>query len=266
VPVSDSKSKTAESRHSAIVSLVRQQGFVPIAKLAEQFAVTEQTIRRDVAYLSDAGEVSRYHGGVGIPSSVENIEYSARKGLNLSEKKRLAQVVSRHIAPHSSLFINIGTTTEIVAYELLQHEDLRFITNNLNVATLLCNHSDFEVVVAGGSVRNRDGGIVGQSANEMIAQFRVDYAVIGISGIDEDGTLLDYDHDEVRATQTIIKNARQVFLVADHTKFSRRPMVQAGSITQISALFTDRMPPDPIRKILTEHKVKLYMPEKKLTD
>ena len=97
---------------------------------------------------------------------------------------------------------------------------MRFITNNLNVALLLATNPEFSVVIAGGTVRNRDGGVVGQSANDMIAQFRVDFAVIGISGIDEDGTLLDYDYDEVRAAQTIVRNARQVFLVADHTKFS----------------------------------------------
>src|SRR5687768_7532109 len=115
--------KSAESRYAAIVALVRQRGFVAIGQLAEQLGVTVQTIRRDVAQLSDAGKVSRFHGGVGLPSSVENIDYSARKVLNPNEKKRMAKLVAQHIAPHSSLFINIGTTTEAVARELLDHED-----------------------------------------------------------------------------------------------------------------------------------------------
>jgi DeoR family transcriptional regulator, glycerol-3-phosphate regulon repressor len=251
--------KDAGARHAQIVTLVRQRGFVTIEALAQRFGVTVQTIRRDLAQLSDAGQVSRFHGGAGLPSSIENIDYSARKVLNLNEKRRIAKLVAQHIASHSSLFINIGTTTEAVARELLNHEDLRFITNNLNVALLLAGNPQFNVVVAGGTVRTRDGGIVGQSANDMIAQFRVDYAVIGISGIDADGTLLDYDYDEVRAAQTIMRNARQVFLVADHTKFSRRPMVRAGSITQVSALFTDQPPAAPIRSLLDEHGVKVYI-------
>jgi DeoR family glycerol-3-phosphate regulon repressor len=93
----------------------------------------------------------------------------------------------------------------------------------------------------------------------MIAQFRVDYAVIGISGIDADGTLLDYDYDEVRAAQAIVRNARQVFLVADHTKFSRRPMVRAGSIADVSALFTDQPVSDSIRSVLDAAGVKIYI-------
>jgi DeoR family glycerol-3-phosphate regulon repressor len=93
----------------------------------------------------------------------------------------------------------------------------------------------------------------------MIGQFRVDFAVIGISGIDADGTLLDYDYDEVRAAQAIMHNARQVFLVADHTKFTRRPMVRVGSIAEVSALFTDQPPPESIQALMDAHDVKLHV-------
>ena len=252
-------SKGAPARHPQIVGLVRQRGFVTIEKLAQQFDVTVQTIRRDLTQLAEEGRVSRFHGGAGLPSSVENIDYSTRKVMNLAEKKRSAQLVARHVPDHSSLFINIGTTTEAVARELLGHQDLRFITNNLNVALILAGKPEFKVVVAGGTVRSRDGGIVGQSANDMIAQFRVDVAVIGISGIDSDGTLLDYDYDEIRAAQAIMDNARQVFLVADHSKFDRRPMVRAGSITSVSALFTDRPPPPQIAALLGAHDKKVHI-------
>lgn len=252
-------STRAGSRHAQIIELLRQRGFVTNEDLAQRFHVTVQTIRRDLNDLSRMGLVSRFHGGAGMPSSVENIDYSARKVLNPNEKRRIARLVAAQIPSHSSLFINIGTTTEAVARELMGHEDLRFITNNLNVALLLARKPDFNVVIAGGTVRNRDGGVVGQSANDMISQFRVDYAVIGISGIDEDGTLLDYDYDEVRAAQTIMRNARKVFLVADHSKFSRRPMVRAGPITQVSALFTDQPVSEKIRGLLQSHGIAIHV-------
>ena len=244
-------------RRAQIVALVTQRGFATIELLARQVGVTLQTVRRDLGQLSEEGKVSRFHGGAGLPSSVENIDYSTRKILYLNEKKRIAQLVARHIPAHSSLFINIGTTTEAVARQLLGHEGLRFITNNLNVALLLASKPEFNVVVAGGTVRSRDGGIVGQSANDLIDQFRVDIAVIGISGIDLDGTLLDYDYDEVRATQSIINSAEQVFLVADHSKFGRRPIVRAGCITEVTALFTDQPPPQQITDLMQAHDRKI---------
>ena len=96
------------------------------------------------------------------------------------------------------------------------------------------------MTVAGGVVRARDRGIVGEAAIDLIRQFRVDFGVIGISGIDLDGTLLDFDYQEVRVAQAIIANSRQVFLAADHTKFGRNAMVRLGGLEDVDALFTER--------------------------
>ena len=94
--------------------------------------------------------------------------------------------------------------------------------------------------------------MLGQQTCDTLAQFRVDYAVIGISGIDADGTLLDFDTEEVRATQTIIAHAKTVYLVADHTKFARRPMVRVGTLAQVHTLFTDCAPPAEIAAMMRE--------------
>jgi len=149
------------------------------------------------------------------------------------------------VPDNASLFLNIGTTTEEVARALLGHRGLRVITNNINVANILYSNASCEVIVAGGVVRARDGGIVGEATLDFVRQFKVDVGIIGISGIDGDGTLLDYDYREVRVARAIIDNSRQVFLVTDHTKFGRNAMVRLASIGEIHALFTDRAPPAP---------------------
>jgi DeoR family transcriptional regulator, glycerol-3-phosphate regulon repressor len=252
----------ATARHAGIVSLVRQRGFMAIEALANHFDVTVQTIRRDLNLLAEEGQVLRYHGGAGLPSSIENIDYTQRQVMNPSEKDRIARLVAAEIPAHASLFVNIGTTTEAVARALAGHQGLQVITNNLNVASSLTRSTDFKIILTGGTVRNRDGGIVGAASCDMIGQFRVDFGIIGISGIDEDGTLLDFDADEVRAAQAILRNSRQVFLVADHSKFSRRPMVRMGSITEVSALFTDEPPPPAIVALLEQHEVALKIAPK----
>jgi DeoR family glycerol-3-phosphate regulon repressor len=148
-----------------------------------------------------------------------------------------------------SLFINIGTTTEEVARALSSHEGLLVITNNLNVAMLLYPHPRIEVIVAGGSVRRADGAVVGEASNNLIQQFKVDYAVVGASAIDEEGALLDFDYREVQAAQAIIANARHVILVADSTKFRRSAPVRIGHISQVQTFVTDRGLPNRLRKI-----------------
>ena len=258
----ETEQQTVEERRYEIVTLVKQRGFMTIESLARQFNVTVQTIRRDLNELSAEGRLVRYRGGAGLPSSVENIDYNTRQITYFDEKERIARLVAEHVPAHSSLFLNIGTTTEAVARALVNHTGLRVITNNLNVAAILTQNTDFSVIITGGRIRNRDGGVLGQVSCDTIEQFRVDYGIIGISGIDADGTLLDFDYDEVRAAQAILRSARQTFLVTDHSKFSRRPMVRMGAITEISALFTDLQPPPAIRALLAAYDVKMYISER----
>ncbi|MCT8382298.1 DeoR family transcriptional regulator, partial [Xanthomonas citri pv. anacardii] len=168
-------------RQEQLVALVRQQGFAEVEGLATRFEVTPQTIRRDLTLLCDAGVLRRYHGGVSMPSSVENLAYTARKALQAREKQHIAARVARFIPDDASLFINLGTTNEEVARALLQHRGLRVITNNLNVAVMLSANPSFEVIVAGGVVRGRDQGVTGEATVELIRQFKVDFGVIGIS-------------------------------------------------------------------------------------
>lgn len=245
-------------RQQEILALTRQTGYLSTDEMTRTFNVTSQTIRRDINELCSRGLLRRYHGGAGLPSSVENVAYSDRQVLNHEEKTRIARCVAQQIPDQASLFINIGTTTEEVAKALRTHKNLRVITNNLNVAMLLADNPNFEVIVAGGVVRH-DRGVIGESTIDFIRQFKVDYAIIGISGIDRDGTLLDFDYREVRVTQAIIENARQVFLVTDHSKFSCNPMVRLGSISSIDALFTNLPPPDEVLKVLEEAKIRLYI-------
>jgi DeoR family glycerol-3-phosphate regulon repressor len=188
---------------------------------------------------------------------VENIAYSARQVLQLEEKKRIAQTLVKRIPNSASLFINIGTTAEEVARALLNHSSLRIITNNLNVATILSRKEEFEVLIAGGVVRSKDRGVTGEETISFIRQFKADYGIIGISGIDSDGTLLDFDYREVNVAREIIANSVKVFLAADHTKFGRNAMVRLCSAKEIDALFTDRQPTKEMMEMLSAADVEL---------
>ncbi|MBT8361359.1 MAG: DeoR family transcriptional regulator [Deltaproteobacteria bacterium] len=254
-----SKVGPAQDRQERIEKVIQARGFVTIELLAQEFAVTPQTIRRDINILADKGSIQRYHGGAGLHSSTENVAYNDRKVLCFEEKSSIARMVASHIPNSTSLFINIGTTTEAVARELIDHKRLRAITNNLYVASILSGNDNFEVIIASGLVRPRDGGIIGPLTIDFIQQFRVDYGIIGISGIELDGTLLDFDYREVRAARAIIENSRKVFLVADHTKIGRNAMVRLGGVHEIDVLFTDRQPPAQLVETLNAADVELHV-------
>ena len=229
-------------RQHQIVALLRETGRAGVEELAARFTVTPQTIRRDLNELSDARLVSRVHGGAIIASGVANLAYEARKLVARPHKQLIGEAAARLIPDDSSLFINIGTTTEEVARALSSRAGLLVITNNLNVATQLYPNKAIDVIVAGGSVRASDGGIIGAGTVDVIRQFRVDIAVIGTSAIDEHGALLDFDIREVDVSRAIIENARRVILVTDSSKFTRSAPVRIATLSEIDVLVTDRLP------------------------
>lgn len=238
-------------RQLQLLEEVRQRQSASVEQLADTLGVTLQTVRRDVQRLAEQGLVMRFHGGVRMPNStVENLAHTQRETLHAEGKARIARAVAAQVPHGCSLILNIGTTTEAIARALLHHRGLRVLTNNLNVAAILSGNPDCEVIVAGGVVRPRDRGIVGEAAVDFIRQFRVDIALIGISGIESDGTLRDFDYREVKVAQTIIEHAREVWLAADHSKFNRPAMVQLATLEQIDRLFTDAAPPEPFPSLL----------------
>ena len=249
------------SRQRQLLEQIRLHGFGSVEQLAAQFGVTMQTIRRDINRLTEAKLLRRYHGGAGLPSSVENIAYQQRQVLNIAGKRAIAQQVARQVENGQSLIINIGTTNEEIARALMQHERLSVITNNLNVATILADNPSHEVIVAGGIVRSRDRAVTGEATSDFIRQFQVDIGIIGISSIEADGTLRDFDYREVQVAQAIIAQSRQVWLVADHSKFGREALVRLGHVEQIDALFTDAAIPAALEELLEQLGVRVWIGE-----
>jgi DeoR family glycerol-3-phosphate regulon repressor len=239
-------SDTSE-RHLAILERARVASRVTVEDLARHFNVSAQTIRKDLNQLCEQRLLSRVHGGATLPSGVENLEYEARRRIAAEAKDAIGRAAAALISNDASLFINIGTTTEAVSRALLDHAGLLVITNNINVANRMRVYPRFEVVIAGGVVRPSDGGIVGEAAAGFFSQFKVDYAIIGASALDEEGTLLDYDYREVQVAQAIIANARHVILVADQGKFARSAPVRIARIDQIGTFVTDSCPSERFR-------------------
>jgi DeoR family glycerol-3-phosphate regulon repressor len=260
--VKASNAPNLSTRQTAILESARTQGEVQVDPLAESFDVTPQTIRRDLNRLCRLRLLQRVHGGAVAHDGVENLGYGARKRLAAEEKAAIGRCVGPLIADDSSLFINIGTTTEQVAVNLVGHVGLLVITNNLNVVNTLLPSETIQVMTAGGIVRREDSGIVGDATVDFIGQFKVDFAVVGASAIEEDGAILDFDIREVRVAQAIIRNARSIILVADATKFQRTAPVRIGNVAEVDYFVTDRQPSSRFMQTCAEHGVAVKVASK----
>jgi len=244
-------------RQHVIVARAKKSGRVNVEDLAGEFNVSVQTIRKDLNDLCAKSLLVRIHGGATISPSVENMAYAARRFMAVEAKQAIGKAAAALTPNSCSIFINIGTTTEAVAAALTHHQHIMVITNNLNVATLLYPRPNIETIVVGGVVRSSDGGVVGETAIDMIRQFRVDLAIIGVSAIDSDGHLYDYDYREVRAARAILENARHAILVSDGSKFERTAPVRLGHISEIRTFVTDRLADEEFRTVCEKHDVRI---------
>jgi DeoR family glycerol-3-phosphate regulon repressor len=245
-------------RQQALLEEVRARGAVSVERLSSRLDVTMQTVRRDVQRLADAGLLLRFHGGVSLPRQTPAVgAWKERQALRADAKARIARSVAQAIPEGSSLMMGIGTTVEAVARELLKKPGLRVITHNLHVASLLSEHTDCKVHVAGGVLRPRDSALEGDSAVAFLKQFRVDFAIVSTMGIDPDGTLRDQDMRESPVAHTLMAQARETWLVADISKFSAAEFAKVGHLQDMKRVFTEALPPAPYPQMLQEWEVGL---------
>ncbi|MCC9624044.1 DeoR/GlpR family DNA-binding transcription regulator [Thalassospira sp. MA62] len=244
------------TRQRDIIDILRRDSFVSIDKLAEHFDVTPQTVRRDVNILSDANLVRRRHGGVeyaGEPGM--NLSYDSRQVTNIAAKHAISLHIAKLIPDGASILIGIGSTLELVALGLADHRHLTVITNNMNAAMALGNNTSNRIVIPGGTLRLPDRDVISPEAEKMFNNYKVDFGLFGVGGIEPDGTLTDFDHREVTLRQAIAGNCRKSVLVADHSKFGRPAPAKGGHITDPDLVVIDRLPGGPFAPLFDREDV-----------
>ncbi|MEP2781481.1 MAG: DeoR/GlpR family DNA-binding transcription regulator [Pseudoruegeria sp.] len=254
---------TSKSRRRKILDIAQTDGRVVVDRLAREFGVTVHTIRRDLTQLAETGDLERVHGGALLAGGGTNIDYVQRKQLNASPKQMIAKSCAAAIPNNANVFINIGTTTEAVARELMHHNGLMVVTNSINTASILSANPNIDIVVAGGTLRRTDGGLLGNLTTQVVDLFKFDYAIISCAAIDADGELLDFDLQEVHATQAIISRSRSTFVVADHSKMLRSAPGRIGSVANIDALFTDTDLPGDLMERWADYEVDINIAQPK---
>lgn len=245
------------SRQEKILEILHASGYVEVDMLASSFDVATQTIRRDLSQLCDRGLAYRVHGGARRAISTSMATYEERRLAGKAAKQSIAIAASKLIPNGASVAINIGTTTEQVADALQLHKDLTVITNNINVVHILRNARLKSLSIIGGEVRMSDGAIVGADAVAAIAHYKVDYAVIGASSLDHDGSILDFDLREVAVARAIIANARNRILVCGGSKFEVSAPHRICDISQLDVIVTDKTPPSSFREIADKSNTKI---------
>jgi len=246
-------------RQEFILKKLRAVGEIEVDTLAREWNVTTQTVRRDLSELCDAGLAIRTHGGARRMIASSAIAYEDRRLVKTQAKSKVADAAAALIPNSASISLNIGTTTEMVAEALRLHEDLTVVSNNINIVPILRASRLKSLSLIGGDVRLSDGAIVGNDAVATISNYKVDFAIVGASSIDLDGSILDYDQREVSVARAILQNARKTILVADVSKFAVSAPFKIINARHLDYIILDAPPPVSFQKSILGHNTTLIV-------
>jgi DeoR family glycerol-3-phosphate regulon repressor len=246
-------------RQQEILKLVRELGYVSLEMLADKFKLSQQTVRRDIIFLNDHNLVQRHHGGAGLMPGKDRLAYPNRKGRNADAKELIGKMIASQIPNGASIFIDIGTTMAAVAESLVNHKNLKIITNHIDIVYTLCEKTDFEIILTGGLVRNRDRAISDEYTAEFLQKFRVGYGIFGIGSLTDDGQLLDYHYRDAQASRAAMEISTKKFAGVDHSKFNANALMPFAHVSEIDAIFTDKHPGDAVSKLIHDSNVALHV-------
>lgn len=243
-----------------VLKIVTQQGYATIDALALRFGTSHQTIRRDIIEMDRRRLLQRYHGGAGVINNRARPLYADKQQLAVNAKRAIADRAVRWVLPGMSIFIDVGTTAEALAHSLLgSGTACRVITPSLNVALTLAEQASVETIIVGGLVKSRDGAAVGELAVSTTSMFKYDYAFIGFSGFDADGSLMDFDLNKVLVKQAAIRHANTAVGLVDASKYRRQASVRLAPPGALGYLVSDAKPHQELHKKLLDSGVRMVL-------
>lgn len=237
-------------RQTEILDNARVHGTVRIGQLATEMDVSLETIRRDIRPLVDDGKLVKLHGAISLAPAAKETPFERRMRDQQTEKRRIAKHLARKISDGDSVMMDAGTTTSVLARELLAKSGLTIVTNSSDVARTLATVNGNKVYMAGGELHGDNGAAFGPSAIEFIGNFTVGISIISIAAISAEHGLMDYHLAEAEFARTVLARGHQSIVITDHTKFDSTALVKVCDFDDFDILITDQYPQHDIAERL----------------
>jgi DeoR family fructose operon transcriptional repressor len=231
----------APERYRSIVERVRGKGRASVTDLAEDLAVTPETIRRDLSELERQGLVRRVHGGA-VPVGSVGFEASidSRAKVLIDEKNRIAKAALAEVPQAGAIILDSGTTTSRLIQLIPDDRELTVITDSVAHALSLANRINVTVMLIGGRVRGKTLATVDQWALDALKNVYADVALLGTNGISIERGLTTPDQPEAAVKRAMLNSAKRKVILADHSKFGDDHFASFGDLTDIDVVITDR--------------------------
>ncbi len=242
-----------KNRHRDLIELLKRKPFMTIEELCQQLDVSPATVRRDLSLLESEGEILRLNGGA-MYIDKDGVEREMTSFPHFEEKTRIAKAAAALVKEGDTLFIDAGSTTQLIAQQLMNHTNITVITNSLEIAYQLNTKKDrreISVIICGGTLgEGNSHSIAGPVAEKMISMFRANICFLSTAGFDIKQGVTDPHLTLTRVKQNMIEHSNKVYLVTDHSKFGVINTAFVCPLEKITHIITDAAAPaDDIRYI-----------------
>lgn len=245
----------AAERHARIAQLIARENAVTVNDLCKRFSVSDMTIRRDLQRLEGEGILIRTHGGAVARASEQDAAYGVREQAQRREKEAIGCVAASLVHSGETVFLDSGTTTAQMARYLHGKTDLTVITNSLYVLHELARDEQITLIATGGTVRQSTLSFVGSWAEEVVSRFHADRLFLAATAVDLQRGLYNSNVYEIGVKQQMIRSAREVILLADHTKFGSQSTVKIADLDEIGCVITDNGITPEVPTALRAHQI-----------
>lgn len=245
-----------DQRREEILQLIEQQGFVSMHELMERLGASESTVRRDLEYLDESGQIRRTRGGAAYTGD-HITSFEERHTTALPQKQKIARAVASQIESGETLLLDGGTTTLEVA-RCLTGKTLQVVTNSLPIANLLVNQANIELIFIGGYLYPRTGVALGSLAAAALSGLNVRRLILSTGGITEKG-LFNSNTLLVDCERLMLDAAEEVWVAADSGKFGRTALAHLCPLSSVTRMFVDRELPEKWRGVINDAGVHLNL-------
>ncbi|MFB7586053.1 DeoR/GlpR family DNA-binding transcription regulator [Streptomyces sp. NPDC056169] len=262
--MTDNQNLLAEQRRALILDEVRRRGGVRVNELTRRLNVSDMTIRRDLDALARQGMLAKVHGGAVpvVEASTHEPGFEAKSVLEPSAKDEIARAAAALVAPGTAIALSGGTTTYALARHLLDVPDLTVVTNSVRVADVFHEaqltggggevRRGAATVVLTGGVRTPSDALVGAVADRAIRSLHFDLLFLGVHGISVEAGLSTPNLAEAETNRCLMRSARRVVVVADHTKWGTVGLSSFADLGEVDTWVTDRGLGEGVRGEVTE--------------
>jgi DeoR/GlpR family transcriptional regulator of sugar metabolism len=229
-------------RHKIILDACRRAKTISLSELLPLTGSSLTTLRRDIKYLCERGDILQVRGGISYTDSLGqkgNYSYEYRNTLFLSEKEAIGIAAQEFIEDGDILILSYGTTTIHVAQHIDENKHITLITNGIDILFELRNRPNVTTIVLGGIVDYSHRTIEGPTVPKTLYEFNPSKIIIGAGGITEEKGITNYEFLSSTYVKDMVQWVNEVIVVADHSKFGRNVLTNVMALKDVNTIVTD---------------------------